>query len=423
MDDEIQLINDGDGIAVMGSSTAVDRFLGSVDLPSRDLEPHRLAPALRTGAVAAEAGSSLAAMSGRWIKLTEHSAKALKQGTAMKGSTEGLSRAILTENGGIKQILEFSTKHGDVLSNPAVLAGAAGIMAQLAMQQTMDEITSYLEAIDQKVEDVLRAQKDSVLADMIAVGFLVDEAMTIRDEVGSVSEVTWSKVQTTTFTIARTQAYALRQLDALAEKLEAETKVGDLARVSKDVVTSTQEWIAVLARCFQLRDAVAVLELDRVLGSAPDELDSHRRALRVARRERMDRISRCTGVLLTRIDNAAAFANGKVLLHPTTAPVVVASRNSVSTALVDFHGRLGIEHEQAVLDARQWGEAAKDIRVKALAKGTDGVEAAREGVDTARRFGRERLGQATSATSRLSSRVGEQARRLRERDDTQGPSD
>src|SRR3712207_7154685 len=38
--------------------------------------------------------------------------------------------------------------------------------------------------------------------------------------VGRVNEVTWSKVQASASTIADTQAYALLQLDALAEKLE-----------------------------------------------------------------------------------------------------------------------------------------------------------------------------------------------------------
>ena len=75
-----------------------------------------------------------------------------------------------------------------------MLAGAAGVMAQMAMQQTMDEITDYLAVIDAKVDDVLRAQKDAVIADMIGVDVVLDEAMTIRDSVGRVSEITWSKV-------------------------------------------------------------------------------------------------------------------------------------------------------------------------------------------------------------------------------------
>ena len=104
---------------------------------------------------------------------------------------------------------------GSLLTNPALLAGAAGIMAQVALQQTMDDITDYLAAIDEKLDDVLRAQEDAVRADMIGAGFDSDEAMTIREHAGRVSEVTWSKVQATSATIARTQAYALRQLDAL----------------------------------------------------------------------------------------------------------------------------------------------------------------------------------------------------------------
>lgn len=45
------------------------------------------------------------------------------------------------------------------MTNPALLAGAAGIMAQVAMQQTMNEITDYLATIDEKVDDVLRARR------------------------------------------------------------------------------------------------------------------------------------------------------------------------------------------------------------------------------------------------------------------------
>ena len=193
-------------------------------------------------------------------------------------------------------------------------------MAQLAMQQTMDEITDYLATIDEKVDDVLRAQKDAVLADMIGVGFVIEEAMTIREQVGRVDEVTWSKVQAAPATIARTQAYALRQLDALAEKLERKTKIGDLAKTAKEAESKVQEWLAVLARCFQLQDAIAVLELDRVLDASPEELDGHRLGLRAARQNRLELISRSTERLMARMDAAAGTANAKVLLHPTTVP-------------------------------------------------------------------------------------------------------
>jgi hypothetical protein len=69
--------------------------------------------------------------------------------------------------GQIRGFVEFTKGPRSFLTNPALLAGAAGIMAQIAMQQAMDEITDYLAPIDEKVDDVLRAQKDGVLARMI----------------------------------------------------------------------------------------------------------------------------------------------------------------------------------------------------------------------------------------------------------------
>lgn len=310
----------------------------------------------------------------------------------------------------MRSFVEFAKGPGSALTNPTVLAGAAGIMAQFAMQQSMDEITDYLAAIDEKVEDVLRAQKDSALADMIGVDFVIEEAMTIREQVGRVSEVTWSKVQSTSMTIARTQAYALRQLDALAEKLEQKTKISDLAKASKEAETTVQEWLAVLARCFQLQDALAVLELDRVLDASPDELDRHRLALRAGRRNRMDLISRSTERLTTRMGVAAGRANTKVLLHPSTSGAVVRASNQVEAAVGGFHERLGIERDRQSLEARRWADAAAEVRTKAFETGA-------EGVDAARTLGSETFDRARYATGRFSSGVADRALRRRKDDE------
>ncbi|MCC5781829.1 hypothetical protein CRM73_02505 [Kocuria sp. CCUG 69068] len=405
MNDEIQLISDGDGLAIIGDPAVVERFLTSEGLTGKDMGMERLGSALGAGAAAAQAGSAIAAGSGRWVKLTEESAKALRKHSLMKGSQPGISRAVLTENGKVKGLLELA-RPGSVLTNPAVLAGAAGLMAQLAMQQTMDEISDYLATIDEKVDDVLRAQKDAVLADMIGLDFVIEEAMLIREQVGRVSEVTWSKVQATSVTIARTQAYALRQLDALAEKMERKTKLGDLAKTSKDAEAKTREWLAVLARCFQLQDALAVLELDRVLDASPEELDQHRIALRAARQNRRDLISRSTERLMARMDVAAGTANTKVLLHPRDSRAVVQASNDVAVVVVDFHTRLGIGRGREALEARRWVDAAADVKDKVLETGAEGVGAAKN-------LGTDTFDRARAATGNLSGRIVKRTGRRR----------
>lgn len=411
MDSEIQLISDGDGLAVIGEPTAVERFLVAEGLPSKDLGLPRLRTAVSTGSAAAQAGSEIAANSGRWVKLTKESAQLVKKHGLRESSKTGLKTGVV--NGGkgqVKTFVEFAKGPGSLLTNPALLASAAGIMAQVAMQHAMDEITDYLAVIDEKVDDVLRAHKDAVLADMIGVDLVIEEAMTIREQVGRVSEVTWSKVQATSVTITRTQAYALRQLDALAEKVERKTKIGDLAKTSKEAESQVQEWLAVLARCFQLQDALAVLELDRVLDASPDELDRHRLGLRAARQNRLQLISRSTERLMARMDAAAGAANTKVLLHPHTSRDVVHSTNHASTAVADFHGRLGIERGRQSLQARRWVDAAAEARDKALGTGA-------EGIDTARRLGNETVDRARSMTGKLSNGIAERTIRRRGNDE------
>ena len=196
MDNEVELYADGDGVAVIGPEKAVEGFLLAQGIDgARGLDLSRLQGALRAGSHVAQAGSLIAENSGRWVKLTQESADKLKKYQAMSGSSSSVSRAILTDKGKAKHILEFARKPSGVLSNPAMLSGAAGLMAQLAMQQAMDEITNYLAAIDAKVDDVLRAQKDAAVAQMIGVAFVIDEAMVLREARGRVDDVIWSKVQ------------------------------------------------------------------------------------------------------------------------------------------------------------------------------------------------------------------------------------
>lgn len=407
MDNEIQLISDGDGLAVIGDAADVERFLLSEGLPSKDLGQQRLKSVLGIGAVAAQEGSDIAANSGRWVQLTQESAQRVKKYGLRESSKTGLSTGVVKGNKGqIRGFVEIVKAPRSLLTNPVALANAGRILAQVAMQQTMDEITDYLAVIDEKVDDVLRAQKDAVLARMIGVGFVIEEAMTLREQRGRVDEVTWSKVQTAPMTIAETQAYAVRQLDALAEKVERKAKIGDLATTAKETESMVREWLAVLARCFQLQDAIAVLELDRVLDASPEELNGHRLGLKAARQDRLELISRSTERLVARMNAVAGTANAKVLLHPTKSPAVVQSSNHVVTGVHDFHGRLGIASGRQSSEARRWVDAAAEARDKALETGA-------KGVDAARTFGNETLDWAGSVKGKLSSGIAERARRRR----------
>ncbi|GAB2548179.1 hypothetical protein [Brachybacterium huguangmaarense] len=406
MSDEIEMFQDGDGIALIGDPKALDVFLSSAGIPSKDLGLPRLSRATAMGSGAAQSGAAIAENAGRWVKLTEDSARAFHTGQLMTGSSPGLGRAIIVNKGKTSKILEIVQTPGTMLTNPAILSGTAGIMAQLAIQQAMEEIADYLVAIDAKVDEVLRNQKDSAFADMIGVELVIHEAMSLRESVMRVSEITWSKVQATTFTIARTQAYALRQIDGLAEKIERAAKVGDAARVAKESEAPLAEWLSVLARCFQLQNAITVLELDRVLDAEPEELDAHREGLIAARKNRLDLFAESTERLLERMNKAIDSANAQVLLHPATAGTVVSSGSRIVDDVISFQDALDIEDGHDYRSRKKWKQAAAETKDRAVDAGAAGIVAVG-------RAGEAAADLAKGLTGRFSTGLAERAARHR----------
>lgn len=399
---EVELISDGNGLAVMGEPTAVERFLGSIGLSAA--EAPRFAPALGTTSAVVQAGSEIAANSGRWVKLTKESAQAVKAYGLMPTKTPGVSHAMIGQPGKTQQWIQVVKTPGAMMTNPAMLAGGAAMMTQIAMQQQMSEITNYLVAIDAKLDKVLRGQTNQVLSRLDGVDLAVREAMTVRDAVGRVSETTWSKVQSSAQTIHETQGYALRHLGDLADQLEESNKIADLADAAKEAETEVRKWIMVLARCFELHEAVGVLELDRVLDASPDELDRHRLGLTSARRDQREVIGQRTEQLLARMEAAVAMANSKVLFNPKQSPAVVRSSNLVAADVHELHEVLGIESGRNAAEARQWKEAAAERWDSASAVGA-------QGVDTVKQLGSKTTGQARAAKDKLAGRLADRKQR------------
>lgn len=420
--DEIEFISDGEGLVIIGEPTAVDRFAASAGVPSRVLDLEHVTSAVSPNAIAKtgsmmQAASEVSANAGRWMKLTEESARAAQAANLVERSGGKFVQATTRgANGQFTKNLQFVAKPGAMLTNPVILAGVGGIMAQYAMQQTMEEITDYLAKIDAKVDDILRAQKDAVLADMIGVELMLDEVMVARAQVGRVSEVSWSKVQGSAATIARTQAYALQQLDGLAEKVEREAKISNLADLSRQAQQTVVEWLAVLARCFQLQEGMGVLELDRVLDSSPDDLDKHRLALQTARERRRELIATTTSQLVARMDAAASRANAKVLLNPMSSRVVVTASNEVAAGVGDLHATLGVAQEREAVEARRWSSAAADVR-------DDVVGASKGGLQAAGRFGSEAIENARMSSGRFAEKLAHRLQRTGDAERGQDPSD
>jgi len=407
---EIQLISDGDGLAVIGDPAAVERYLAEVGLAEKSVPLPKMSDVLRHVGYATKIGSDLQTNSGRWLKLTKDSAEKLtRQGGLMQSKTPGVSHAMIGKPGEIKSWLQVVNSPSSLVSNPALLTGVAGIMAQMAMQQAMAEITDYLVIIDQKLDDVIRHQKNEVLAKMDGVRLAIDEATAVRDAVGRVSEITWSKIQNSSGTILETMGMALRKLGDHAEKMGKEKKVSELAKTFGDLDKEVKDWITVLAECFRLLDALGVIEIDRVLDVSPDELDQHRLGLKTAREDRFTKIAITTHGLLASLNIATNVANLKVLFNPLDSKKVVATANQVAGVVEGFRTLLAIGPSWDEVESRPWKEAADDAVEKTR-------DLAGKGMETAKGFNQDARGQARVLKSKVSGKISER----RSRKDNEG---
>jgi hypothetical protein len=373
MDDEIQLVSDGDGLAVIGETTAVESFLRSRGLwaESKAFDLGRLKDLLTFGSDVSKATSEIAANSSRWVKLTDESARLLNEHGLMESKTPGESHLMVGVPGSIKSWLQAETGSSPLLTNPAVLSGVGGLMAQVAARQAMAEITTYLARIDQKVDDVLRKQDNAVVASMVGVGVAIDRAMTIRGEAAEVDDTLWSTVDQAHITIGATQAYALSELDAIAKSLES-TKVGELATNAKAAEPEVQKWLGVLARCFQWQEEVDVLELDKRMAQSPEKLEAYRRGMKRHRHKSRELISEHTEDLLARMDMAVGRANAKMVWTRTRSMAVVESGNHVAVELHHFTDALGIEADSRSWEPRQLASGA-NLGSQAIQKTKDGA--------------------------------------------------
>ena len=277
----------------------------------------------------------------------------------MKTKTAGISHAMLGETGKTSlKWLQVEDGPASLLTNPAVLFGIGGLMSQFAQQSEAKELKALL-VIYEKLDDVLRIERDKTLAKMRSAAAAIEEALIIREHGGD-SKTLWDKVSGVSDTILNVQEEALLALGALAEKVSGKSKTGELKKATQEIERQVAVQLSILARCFELHDEFRVVELDHALATAPSSLEGHRRGVATAREERRANVLEHTGRLMVQMDAAGGIANENVILHARAARSVIDSLNSTAALVDEFHVPLGIGSGREALSRVPWREALRD---------------------------------------------------------------
>lgn len=363
--DAVELISDGENLLVLGESRlSVEAFLRSKGLleKARQLSRHQLAPALRSSADLVKTISEAVAESSLWLKITPESARAIDEYGLTDSGIPGVAYAVAGARGHIKEWIRVDTTTRASFSNPGLISGAAGLLAQAARRQEAEQLRDLLESLGKKIDEVLRGQKDEIIGDLDGIERQIRVTQQRLNTEGDVDALTWSTLFGASIGLRQVQAKALRKLHGIAGDLEAQKRFGVLNQRLQEAKGEVRVWISVIARCVTALDELAVLEMDHCAVLDPARLDARRVSLDIERRD--DRVELDQGIelLLRRMDEATAIANQNKLFHRKGVPKALDSIEEARDLVKRVYEALGVEVDWESVDPIRWRDAIRQAR-------------------------------------------------------------
>lgn len=386
---------------VLGDHSAVEAWLRDAGLGQDSKEMSRRAVQACGNGLQTLANTSSA--SGRWVKLTKESAAQVKKyGSTGTGVVRG-------EHGKIISHLKFEdlTKASS-LANPEMLAGAGAVMTQMALEQSMKEITDYLNEIDSKIDDLLQDQKDQTIADLMGAARMIDETKTIYDKVGVIADTTWSKVDDCPMDLASAQSYALVKIGNLVNKLTDEKDIGKAEKLSEQLLKDATDWMSVIGKSIQSQDELYVIELDRVLDKQPQEVEQYKEGINTARQKRLHDIADEFGQFSRRIQSSADAIRIQKVWHPSAVKGALKNLQEVNKRLSGFAVAIGVGADSIEIEmAPHWKDAAGKLIVDTTAEIGQGARQIGNGAVKLGMDAGQKIGEGAGLVGDFAGQIGE----------------
>lgn len=266
--------------------------------------------------------------SGRWVKLTEESAQALKQ------AADPTMGALRNADGKFFHILKLD-KGGPV--TPATLLSVSNVAVAMAAYAEAQELKAYLAQMNATIDAIYRSDLAQQLGVVEGQRAILDEALAVFESVGTVSDVTWTKVSQCAVTLHQLQSTALHQLRMAAEELEQCRKHDkNLDEALSTARKSVPIALASLAEALRLQANSDVLELARVEATHPEQLADHQTGLSQSRQQRREEILSRLKPLTEELMRAGAIPRGTVVSRPFLARSIARDVQSAGSDVATF---------------------------------------------------------------------------------------
>ena len=358
---EVEVVLRDDELMVFGDELAVQEFIDSLALPESrtagiDGDLARIFDRqLKNSGTLIQGMAEISENSGRFVMLTKETLEGIKEFGLVDTDVPGIKHVMLGARGDIKKWAQMEVGIGSKLLNPAVLSGIGGMMTQLALQQSMAEITTYLKTIDHKLDEVIRKIDEAKKSELSGLMKTLREAR-IRYEIeGAVDSHFMNQITKFHTMVSAVEDYAWRQINAIRGDLGEIRGLKPMMVATEEAQREISQWLVFLANAYlaecRLDDFKLKEKREESLEAYNQELDTLRVLQADRDRERATRVHD----LYETAHEVAKFADKKLLTNRAAAEALNQRANEMAELAYSFAEAVQLTVERKSIPAKELG--------------------------------------------------------------------
>lgn len=376
-DRELSLYVDGSDALVAGDPTAIAELFRKLDVKEETRANLGSGVADLLAGLAGAAATAMAAnVEGNSFHMTPESYARFLE---LVGSTEeklGIVSGVLRQSDGrIDTIIELVSSSP---VNPAAAANVHIMAATLAIRVALKELDTLVQAVDAKLDTIVRDNRDEALGNVQGTTHVLDKAFGFFEETGRLNDALWDQVSGQAAVLAQAHAVALNHLNTIADGLAVKNLGKRVSSAEAAAKGELKHWLVIAA--VTLTNMVRMDSLEAVR-SANDGSDStaHSRHIAKSRERRMA----STTAALQNLSDAVSAAVDVDAFTRVTNPMEMAklytAAEELQRLLRIFSSNFGMP-EASAIKRTQWHESVLRLGQKATGAVAGAAAAVAEGV-------------------------------------------
>jgi hypothetical protein len=374
---ELSLYVDGRNALVAGDPTAIAELFRKIDVKEEARVNLGSGVADLLAGLAGAAAIALSAnIEGNSFHMTPESyARYLE----LIGSTKekvGIVAGVLRQSDGrIDTIIELV---GSSPVNPAAAANVHIMAATLALRVALKDLDTLVQAVDAKLDTIVRDNRDEALGNVQGTTHVLDKAFGYFEDTGRLNDALWDQVSGQAAALAQAHAVALNHLNTIAAGLAVKNlgkRVGSAEAAAKGEL---KHWLVIAAVALTNMVRMDSLEAVRSAHDGPDST-AHSRHIARSRERRMASTTESLQNLSAAVSAAVDVDTFTRVTNPMEIARLYTAAEELQRLLRIFSSNFGMP-EASTIKRTQWHESVLRLGQKATGAVAGAAVAVADGV-------------------------------------------